>query len=99
MAKVSFDYDGVLSTERGKTLARLKIENGDDVYIISARRSIDGMLGTAKILGIPESRVYATGSNTEKVAKVKDLGIDTHYDNNPDVIAKLPGIGRIYGTN
>ena len=51
------------------------------------------MLSTASELGIPESRVYATGSNSEKVQKVKDLNINKHYDNNADVIAQLDGIG------
>jgi len=91
--KISFDYDDTLSTERGKTLAKRLIAEGNTVYIISARNSKDGMLSTASDLGIPESRVYATGSNTAKVQKVKDLNINKHYDNNADVIAQLDGIG------
>jgi len=91
--KISFDYDDTLSTERGKTLAKKLIAEGNTIYIISARDSKDGMLSTASELGIPESRVYATGSNTAKVQKVKDLNINKHYDNNADVIAQLDGIG------
>jgi hypothetical protein len=91
--KISFDYDDTLSTERGKTLAKRLITEGNTIYIISARDSKDGMLTTASDLGIPESRVYATGSNSAKVQKVKDLGINKHYDNNADVIAQLDGIG------
>jgi hypothetical protein len=33
--------------------------------------------------------VYFTGSNTNKVLKIKQLGINKHYDNNPDVIKKV----------
>jgi hypothetical protein len=91
--KISFDYDDTLSTERGKTLAKRLITEGNTIYIISARDSKDGMLSTASDLGIPESRVYATGSNSAKVQKVKDLNINKHYDNNADVIAQLDGIG------
>jgi len=91
--KISFDYDDTLSTDRGKTLAKRLITEGNVVYIISARNSIDGMLSTAKDLGIPESRVYATGSNSAKVQKVKELNINKHYDNNPDVIKQLDNIG------
>lgn len=94
--KISFDYDGTLSTERGKQRAESLIADGADVYIISARDSKEGMLGTAEKLGIPESRVYATGSNEAKVAKVKELNISVHYDNNPDVIKALQGIGRLF---
>ena len=84
--KVSFDYDGVLSTDKGKQKAMDEIEEGSTVYIISARSDKEGMLGTAKKLGIPASRVFATGSNKAKVEKIKSLGIDKHYDNNQDVI-------------
>lgn len=91
--KVSFDYDGTLSTAKGKELA--KSQRGT-VYIISARSSKDGMLNTAESLGIPNSRVYATGSNEAKIAKIKELGIDVHYDNNPDVINKLGSVGELF---
>jgi hypothetical protein len=48
------------------------------------------MESTANDLGIPLSRVYATGSNTEKIKKVKELGT-YHYDNNQDVINQVTG--------
>ncbi len=34
------------------------------------------------------------GSNKAKIAKILELGITTHYDNNPDVISELGSIGR-----
>jgi len=91
--KVSLDYDDTLSTERGKELAKRLIAEGKVVYIISARQEVQNMLGVAKELGIPESRVYATGSNKAKVEKIKELGITKHYDNNADVISELGSIG------
>ena len=94
--KVSFDYDDVLSTEKGKELAKTRIKEGSLVYIISARHSKDGMINTAKALGIPESRIYATGSNKAKIEKIKELGIDSHYDNNPDVIKALGQVGKLF---
>lgn len=97
-AKVSYDYDDTLSTERGKASAKRSIEAGNTVYIISARGDKSGMLGTAQELGIPESRVYATGSNSAKVEKVKSLGISKHYDNNADVVKDLPGVGQKFDT-
>ena len=81
--KVSLDYDGVLSTDKGKELLKNLLSEGVDVYVISARR--DEM----KVDGVPASRVYATGSNKRKIETIKRLGIDTHYDNNPDVIDEL----------
>ena len=38
-SKISFDYDDVLSTEKGKELAKRKMSDGNTVYIISARRT------------------------------------------------------------
>jgi hypothetical protein len=91
--KISIDYDDTLSTDKGKELAKQLIADGEIVYIISARNNVDGMLGVAESLGIPKSRVYATGSNSAKVQKIKDLGIEKHYDNNADVIKELGTIG------
>lgn len=91
--KVSFDYDGVLSTDKGKQLAK---EQNGTIYIISARHDKVGMVETAKSLGIPLSRVYSTGSNKAKIEKIKELGIDKHYDNNPDVIKELGSIGKLF---
>ena len=93
--KVSFDFDGTLTKAKVKQKALDLISKGVDVYIISARNSTEGILPTAKKLGIPESRVYATGSNKAKVEKVRELGISTHYDNNIDVVKELKGIGSI----
>jgi hypothetical protein len=92
-AKVSFDYDDTLSTDRGKEMAKRAIAAGNTLYIISARQDKEGMLSVAKELGIPESRVYATGSNKAKVEKIKELGISKHIDNNADVIKELGPIG------
>jgi hypothetical protein len=87
--KVSYDYDGVLSTDAGKSKAKRDIAAGNLVYVISARGNKEPMLNTAKELGIPSDRVYATGSNREKVKKINSLGIEIHTDNNPDVITQV----------
>ncbi len=94
--KVSFDYDGTLSTEKGYARAEQYIKENADVYIISARDNKYGMLTRAEKLGIPESRIYAMGSNEKKVEKIKELGITIHYDNNKDVINQLDNIGRLF---
>jgi len=93
--KISFDYDGTLSTKKGFDLAKELIKD-NTLYIISARSSKLEMLIRASQLGIPTIRVFATGSNKAKVEKIKELGIDKHYDNNPDVIKELGNIGKIF---
>lgn len=96
--KISFDYDGVLSTDKGKAKAK-ELSKVATIYIISARSDKEGMLSTAKELGIPSSRVFATGSNKEKVATIDRLGINTHYDNNPDVISEVRKLDNVKGLN
>jgi hypothetical protein len=94
--KVSFDYDDTLTISKVQDLVkRLITAGGTEVYIISARDNEAKMYALATKLGIPMYRVFATGSNDAKVAKIKELGIKTHYDNNPDVIKVLPGIGKL----
>lgn len=88
--KISFDFDDTINTKRGKELAIKEIEKGNEVYIISARSDKEGMMKIANELGIPSSRVFATGSNKAKIEKVRELGIERHIDNNSEVISKLP---------
>ena len=94
--KVSFDYDGTISTKKGTDLAQSFIDDGATVYIISARSTSSKLNEKADELGIPHSRVYATGSNKAKVEKIKELENDIHYDNNQSVIDELGDIGRIF---
>jgi hypothetical protein len=87
--KISFDFDGTLTQLRERKRAKRLIEQGNTLYIISAREGVEGMLEVADELGIPHDRVFATGSNQNNLAKIIDLGINTHYDNNREVISKL----------
>lgn len=96
LAKISFDYDSTLSTAKGTDLANKLIKENNDLYIISARHLKSGMLNKAKELGIPLNRVYATGSNTNKINKIKSLKIQKHYDNNQNVIKELGTIGKLF---
>ena len=89
MRKISFDFDGTLTRASIRNMARNFKNQGDTIYIISARHSKSNMLAIAKELGIPASRVFATGSNANKIQKIKNLRIDTHYDNNANVIKTL----------
>jgi len=91
--KVSFDYDGVLSKATYKLKAKELMKNGTHVFIISARNDKANLTNLAKSIGIPESRIYTTGSNKAKIEKIIELGIGTHYDNNPDVIKALENTG------
>ena len=84
--KVSIDYHEVLTTERGKELARRLITEGYDVCVISAGEDKTPFAKTLAEIGIPMSKAYAVSSNKAKIELIKKLGISKHYDNNQDVI-------------
>jgi hypothetical protein len=88
--RVSFDYDGVLSTDKGKELAAQKIKDGYHVYIITAREESDGstVYNTAAELGISSSDVLFTNGR-DKWPYCQQHLIDTHYDNNAEQVRKI----------
>ena len=88
--KVSFDWDETLTDPKSIPLLEEERRKGSLIYIITARQNVsDSMNKFGSKYNIPSSRIIATGSNSEKIKKVTDLGIVRHYDNNPDVISKL----------
>lgn len=90
--KIGFDWDATASTKRGKEMIKKLLSEGNDIYIITARDSKAGIA----VEGILPARIFAVGSNDEKIKKVKELGIVEFYDNNKDVISKLPKIGKLF---
>ena len=89
--KISFDYDGTLSTTKGKELAAEKIASGHDVFIITARQredNNDAIYTTAERLGIPRSRIKYTNGKDKWPYMVR-YDIDIHYDNNQDQVDKI----------
>lgn len=85
--KVSFDFDDTLSTDRGQALAKQKISEDKEVYIITRRQqsASEEVYKVADELGIPHSRVHFTNGKM-KWEEVKRLNIGTHYDNNQQEI-------------
>lgn len=87
--KISFDYDGVLSTDQGKALLKRKQTEGYPVYIITARQEGDQtVLNFAHEHSIPRDRVHFTNGK-DKWPTIKRLGIMKHYDNNKEQIDKI----------
>ena len=86
---ISFDYDGTLSTKKGKELAKKFISEGKDVRILTARE-ISGdnrdLNATADELGI-ENIYYTNGR--DKWSFVLKYGIKEHYDNNQEQVDKI----------
>ena len=92
---ISFDYDDTFSTDEGLEMA--KDNAGSDMYIVSARPYVtEDMIQRAERAGIPSNRIFATGSDEAKLAKIKELGIGTHIDNKKSVIKKLGSKGRLF---
>jgi len=86
---ISFDYDGVLSTSKGKDLASKFIKDGKDVRILTARSIADDnsdLEATAKNLGI--DTIYYTNGR-DKWPFVIKYNIKEHYDNNQEQVDKI----------
>jgi len=86
---ISFDYDGTLSTKKGKDLAAKFISEGKDVRILTARDSNGDntdLESTANDLGI--EKIYYTNGR-DKWSFVLKYGIKEHYDNNKEQIDKI----------
>ena len=92
---ISFDYDGVLTTKKGMDLALKLRDRGHVLYIISARSHKTLLRSKAQLLGIPNSRIYATGSNKNKVATVIKLKLKNHYDSSSFVVNELGKVGKL----
>lgn len=93
-AKVSFDWNETLSTDRAQEIARKHVEDGDTVYIVSAQPEVnDRMREVAKEIGIDLNKIHAVGSNKAKIEFIKKEGIEKHYDNSAEVIDGLGEIG------
>ena len=86
---ISFDYDGTLSTKKGKELAKKFISEGKDVRILTARE-ISGdnrdLNSTADELGIED--IYYTNGR-DKWSFVLKYKIKEHYDNNQEQVDKI----------
>lgn len=83
--KVSFDYHETLTSDKGKKLLEKEMGDKNLIYIISATDDLKDLLPFAEKYGIRKDRVFATGSNYNKIDKIKELGIYRHYDNSNQV--------------
>jgi len=91
----SFDFDKTIATDEGLAKARQMIRDGYNLFIISARGKVTpDMVARARKAGIPEENIIATGSDEAKVKKVKQLGVEMHFDDKPEVVSALGLVGQ-----
>jgi hypothetical protein len=91
----SFDFDKTIATDEGLAKARQMLKDGYNLFIVSARDKVTpDMVARARKAGIPEENIIATGSDEAKVRKVKQLGVEKHFDDKPEVIAALGSVGE-----
>jgi hypothetical protein len=95
--KVSFDWDGTLSTGEGKKMLEKELRMGNEIHIITARpRLPDELISLSNKYRIPARNLYSVGSNLKKVELVQKLGIKRHYDDNPEVRRMLGQVGQSF---
>ena len=86
--RVSIDFDDTLNTERGKELYNRLKNEGKDIHIVTRRQQDTAskeVYDLAEELGINRSKIHFTNGQL-KWKTLQRLGIETHYDNNPDEI-------------
>ena len=93
--KVSFDWNNTL--DGGEAIRAFENERrrGSLIYIITALPILPKkLIEFSNKYNIPSSRIFAVGSNRNKVQKVLDLGIQRHYDDNIEVRNALGNVGQ-----
>ena len=91
----SFDFDKTIATPEGLAKAKKMFRDGYNLFIVSARDKVTpDMIARARQAGIPVENIIATGSDEAKVRKVKQLGVEKHFDDKPEVIAALGSVGE-----
>ena len=95
--KVSFDWDGTLSTGEGKEMLEKELRMGNEIHIITSRSRLpDELISLSNKYRIPARNLYSVGSNLKKVELVQKLGIKRHYDDNPEVRRMLGTVGQSF---
>jgi len=94
---ISFDYDDTLTTPEGFKLAKKLNEEGNNLYVITARDKITPqMIERAEAAGIPKENIITAGSDEAKVKIVKENNISKHIDNKESVIKALGDTGELF---
>lgn len=80
---VSIDFDDTLSTQRGQEMAKMLLDQGVNLFIVTRRSKSESedVYKIAEELGIPKENIYFT-EGAYKWETIKKLGIDEHIDNN-----------------
>ena len=95
--KVSFDWDGVLTTERGRNLFKNEINRGNEVFIVSSRNTAPKeMQEFIRKYTLNPTRVYTVGSDRNKIERIKSLGIERHYDDNFQIRRELGKVAAMF---
>ena len=93
-AKVSFEWKNTLDTPRGIRAFENELSRGSRIYIISdLPRMTDDLVDFSLKYRIPSWRIFTEGNIIEKVDKIKELGIQRHYDSDPRIRFMLGDVG------
>jgi len=93
--KISFDYDGTLHVPIIVNLAKILVEAGNDVWILTARCDYDQNLDLKKLIseiGIENEKVlYTNGDLKYKIYSREKF--DIHYDDSIEEIEEINSRG------
>ena len=90
--RIGFNYDGVANTIKGRKMIQQAKANRQEVFIISSRNNALDLYSFAAEHNIPKKNIFATGSDLNKIQKIKELMLDIYFDTDRNVLAQLPQI-------
>lgn len=89
--RISFDYDGTLTNSRiANLLKSLSADKANELFVISYRfphesREIKELFGTY----IKHNNIFFLGRANSKEAKIKELSIDLHFDDDLHTVKNI----------
>jgi len=93
--KVSFDFDGTLTMSSIKETAKIMIESGHDVWIVTARADCNVNLDLEKVceyINLPLEKVIYTNGDL-KFYEYERGNFELHYDDDWEEVLHINNIG------
>ena len=93
--KVSFDFDGTLTMSSIKETAKIMIESGHDVWIVTARTDTNYNSDLDKVceyIGLSREKVIFTNGDL-KFYEYQKGNFELHYDDEWDEVLNINRIG------
>jgi len=97
--RISFDFDGVLSTNKGQEIAKQELERGNTVLVVTKRspfKNADEVFSVCDLIGIKRENIHFTNGSW-KWKQIDHLMTDIHYDDQTEEIDRINKYTNVLG--